>query len=66
MKKGAIGAAAGAIIGGIVGGGDGAASGAGVGGTGAVVATRGEEVHFAPGTTLRTTLQQPLKVVVPR
>lgn len=65
VKKGAIGAAAGAVIGGIAGGGKGAAIGAGVGGTGAVVATRGEEVRLEPGTTVRTTLQEPLRVVVP-
>ncbi|HET7617582.1 MAG TPA: hypothetical protein VFK20_03660 [Vicinamibacterales bacterium] len=65
VKKGAIGAAAGAVIGGIAGGGKGAAIGAGVGGTGAVVATRGEEVRLAAGTTVRTTLQEPLRVVVP-
>jgi hypothetical protein len=65
VKKGAIGGAAGAIVGGIVGGGTGAAIGAGVGGAGAVVGTRGEEVRLETGTTVRTTLQQPLKIVVP-
>jgi len=65
VKKGAIGAAAGAIIGGLAGGGKGAVIGAGAGGTGAVVVTRGEEVRLAAGTTVRTTLQKPLKVVVP-
>ena len=48
-----IGTGAGAIIGGIVGGGKGAAIGAGVGaagGTGVVMATRGEEVRLAAGT----------------
>jgi hypothetical protein len=65
VKKGAIGAGAGAIVGGIIGGGKGAAIGAGVGGTGAVMATRGEEVRLPSGTTVRTTLQQPLKVLVP-
>ena len=66
VKKGAIGGAAGAIVGGIVGGGDGAAIGASVGGAGAVLATRGDEVRLPAGTSVRTTLQQPLKVVVPR
>jgi hypothetical protein len=65
VKKGAIGAAAGAVIGGIAGGGKGAAIGAGVGGTGAVVATRGEEVRLPAGTSVRTTLQEPVRVVVP-
>lgn len=65
VKKGAIGGAAGAVVGGIVGGGSGAAIGAGVGGAGAVVGTRGEEVRLEAGTTVRTTLQQPVKIVVP-
>lgn len=65
VKKGAIGGAAGAIVGGIIGGGKGAAIGAGVGGTGAVVGTRGDEVRLEPGTTVRTTLRQPVKVLVP-
>jgi hypothetical protein len=64
VKKGAIGAGAGALIGGILGGKKGAAVGAGVGGTGAVVATRGDEVKLAPGTIVRTTLQQPVKILV--
>ncbi len=65
VKKGAIGGAAGAVVGGIIGGGKGAAIGAGVGGTGAVVATRGDEVRLPAGTTVRTTLREPLKIVVP-
>lgn len=65
VKKGAIGAAAGAIIGGLAGGGKGAAIGAGVGGGGTVVATRGHEVRLPAGTVVRTTLRQPLKVLVP-
>jgi uncharacterized protein YcfJ len=66
VKNGAIGAAAGGIIGGLLGGGKGAAIGAGAGGTGAVVATRGDEVRLAAGTIVRTTLQRPLTVLVPR
>lgn len=66
VKKGAIGAGAGAIVGGIIGGGKGAAIGAGVGGAGAVMATRGEEVRLPEGTTVRTTLEEPIEVVVPR
>lgn len=65
VKKGAIGAAAGAIIGGIAGGGKGAAIGAGVGGAGTVVATRGDEIRLPAGTVVRTTLRQPLTVLVP-
>ena len=64
VKKGVIGGAAGAVVGGIVGGGSGAAIGAGVGSAGAVMATRGDEIELPAGTTVRTTLQEPLKVVV--
>jgi hypothetical protein len=65
VKKGAIGGGVGAIVGGIVGGGKGAAIGAGVGGAGAVVATRGAEVRLTAGTTVSTTLQESLTIVVP-
>lgn len=65
VKKGAIGGGVGAIVGGIVGGGKGAAIGAGVGGAGAVVATRGAEVRLTAGTTVSTTLQESLRIVVP-
>ena len=65
MKKGGIGAGVGAIVGGIVGGGKGAAIGAGVGGAGAVLATMGKEVSLPLGTTVTTTLQEPLTVLVP-
>ena len=63
----AIGAGAGAAIGAILGGGDGAAKGAAIGGaagTGAVLATRGEEVRLAPGATVTTRLTAPLRVRV--
>lgn len=63
-----IGAGAGTVIGAIAGGKKGAAIGGAVGagaGTGVVVATRGEEVRLAAGTTVRTTLQEPLTVRVP-
>ncbi len=62
-----IGAGAGAVIGAIAGGGSGAAIGGVVGGaagTGVVLATRGEEVELPSGTTLSTTLTQPLTVRV--
>jgi L-aminopeptidase/D-esterase-like protein len=65
VKKGAIGAGAGALVGALIGGGKGAAIGAGVGGAGAVVATKGDEVHLPAGTTVSTRLQDPLKVMVP-
>jgi hypothetical protein len=64
VKKGAIGAGAGAIVGGILGGGKGAALGAGIGGAGAVVATKGKEVALPAGTTISTTLEEPLTVTV--
>lgn len=63
-----IGAGAGALIGAIAGGKKGAAIGGAVGaggGTGVVMATRGDEVRLPVGTTLRTTLQEPLTVRVP-
>jgi len=63
-----VGAGAGAVIGGIVGGGSGAAKGAAIGGaagTGAVLATRGEEVRLAAGTPVSVKLTAPLTVRVP-
>jgi hypothetical protein len=64
LKKGGLGAGVGAIVGGIAGGGKGAAIGAGVGGTGAVLATKGDEVRLGPGATLTTTLEEPLTIQV--
>ena len=61
------GAGAGAVIGGILGGGSGAAKGAAIGGgagTGVVLATRGEDVKVASGTTLSTEITEPLTVTV--
>lgn len=63
-----IGAGAGAAIGAIVGGGGGAAKGAAIGGaagTGAVLATRGDEVRLGPGAAVTTKLTAPLTVRVP-
>jgi len=63
-----IGAGAGAALGAIVGGGSGAAKGAAIGGaagTGAVLATRGEEVRLGPGAAVTTKLTAPLTVRVP-
>jgi hypothetical protein len=62
-----IGAGAGALVGAIVGGGDGAAKGAalgGAGGTGVVLATRGDEVRVGPGADVNAKLTAPLKVRV--
>ena len=59
----AVGAGAGAAIGALLGGGDGAAKGAAIGGaagTGAVLATRGEEVRLGPGAAVTTSLTAPL------
>lgn len=63
----AIGAGAGAAIGALLGGGGGAAKGAAVGGgagTGAVLATRGDEVRRGPGSGVSTRLTAPLTVRV--
>lgn len=62
-----LGAGAGAVIGAITGGKKGAVVGTVVGGgagTGVVLATRGDEVAVAAGTTLSTTLTRPLVVQV--
>jgi hypothetical protein len=67
-KKIAIGAGAGAAVGALLGGGDGAVKGAaigGAGGTGVVLATRGEEVRLGPGATVTTRLTAPLNVRIP-
>jgi hypothetical protein len=63
----AIGAGAGAALGAIFGGGSGAAKGAAIGGgagTGAVLATRGDEVRRGPGADVTTRLTAPLTVRV--
>jgi hypothetical protein len=63
-----IGAGAGAAIGAIAGGKKGAAIGAGVGGgagTGVVLATRGKEVTIPAGATLRTTIQETVRITAP-
>jgi hypothetical protein len=64
VKKGGIGAGVGAVVGGIAGGGKGAVIGGAIGGAGTVMATKGKEVRLEPGTTVSTTLTQPLKVLV--
>jgi len=66
-KKIAIGAGAGAVVGAIFGGGSGAAKGAaigGAGGTGVVLATRGDEVKVGPGTKVTAQLTAPVTVRV--
>lgn len=66
-KKIAIGAGAGAAIGALLGGGSGAAKGAAIGGgagTGAVLATRGDEVRRGPGADVTTRLTAPLTIRV--
>ena len=58
-----VGAGVGAALGAVLGGGSGAAKGAAVGaaaGTGAVLATRGDEIRLAPGDAVRTSLQAPV------
>lgn len=57
------GAGVGAAIGAIAGGGKGAATGAaigGAGGTGAVLATRGDDLHYPPESRLNFVLSKPL------
>ncbi len=64
-KKIGIGAGVGTAIGAVAGGKKGAAIGAAVGGgagTGAVLATRGEEVTIPAGTTLKTTIQETVRI----
>jgi hypothetical protein len=60
-----IGAGAGAVIGGIIGGRKGAGIGAavgGAGGTGMVLATKGQEVRLPAGTAITTRLADPLVI----
>jgi hypothetical protein len=67
-KKIGIGAGVGTAIGAIAGGKKGAAIGAGVGGgagTAAVMATRGDEVRIPAGSTLRTKIDESVRVTAP-
>jgi ferric-dicitrate binding protein FerR (iron transport regulator) len=62
-----VGAGVGAAVGALLGGGSGAAKGAAIGGaagTGAVLATRGDEVRLGPGADVNTRLTAPLVVRV--
>jgi hypothetical protein len=61
-RKAGIGAAVGAIVGGILGGKDGAIAGILVGGGGAVVASKGEDVELPTGTVVTLRLDRPLRV----
>lgn len=66
-KKIGIGAGVGAALGAVLGGGGGAAKGAAIGGaagTGAVLATKGDEVRLGPGADVNTRLAAPLTVRV--
>ena len=65
VKKGGIGAGLGAVVGGVIGGGKGAAIGAVAGGTGTVLATKGDEIEVPAGTVVSVLLQEPLTVTVP-
>jgi hypothetical protein len=68
VKKVGIGAGAGAVIGAIAGGKKGAVIGTAVGagaGTGAVLATKGKEIGLGAGATVRTTIQEPVKINAP-
>jgi len=61
-RKAGIGAAVGAIVGGILGGKDGAVAGILVGGGGAVVASKGEDVELPTGTVVTLRLDRALIV----
>jgi hypothetical protein len=61
-QKAGIGAALGAILGSVIGGKKGALVGILVGGTGAVAATKGEDVVMPEGTILSLNLDRPLNV----
>ena len=61
-EKAGIGAVLGGVVGSILGGKKGALVGILVGGTGAVVASKGEEVELPEGTILTLTLERPLLI----
>jgi hypothetical protein len=63
-EKAGIGAVLGGVIGGIFGGKTGAIAGVVLGGGGAVVASKGDDVELPAGTMLSVRLERPL--VVPR
>ena len=59
-KKAGIGAVVGGVLGGLLGGKGGAIAGILIGGGGAVVATKGDEVELPAGTVLTVRLEEPL------
>jgi len=61
-SKAGLGALVGGVLGALVDGGKGAVVGALVGGTGAVVATRGDDVELPAGTHLTLRLEHPVQV----
>jgi hypothetical protein len=61
-EKAGIGAIVGGVLGGLLGGKKGAIAGILVGGGGAVVATRGEDVELPAGTVLTVRLERPLVI----
>lgn len=63
-SKAGVGAVLGGVLGGILGGKEGAIAGVVLGGTGAVVGTKGEDVTLPPGAVVRVRLAKPL--VLPR
>lgn len=65
-KKAGIGAVIGGILGGILGGSDGAVAGIILGGGGAVVASKGEDVLLPAGTVLTVRLERALRMAVER
>jgi hypothetical protein len=60
--KAGIGAVLGGVLGGILGGKNGAIVGTVLGGSGAVVATKGEEVNLPGGTLIRVRLERPVSL----
>jgi len=60
--KAGLGAVLGGVLGSILGGGKGAVVGVILGGTGAVVGTKGDEVDLPAGTVLTVRLEQPLVI----
>ena len=61
-EKAGIGAVVGGVLGGILGGKEGAIAGILIGGGGAVVATKGEDVELPAGTVLTVRLERPLVI----
>jgi hypothetical protein len=59
-EKAGIGAVLGGVLGGILGGKKGALAGVLIGGTGAVVATKGDDVELPAGTIVTIRLERPL------